>query len=89
MSGVLVSLSYSNIRALELARHILASQEAMGQKHGTLVDDLGDILGLARAERWHSTRVPAGDLDGLDPDDPRSTGWASRMADMWDMRDGK
>ena len=90
MSNVLVSLSYSNIRALELARHILASQEAMGQKHGTLVDDLGDILGLARAERWHSTRVPAGDLDGLDPDDPRSTGWYERVVEQYDLyREGK
>lgn len=55
--NVLVSLSYDNIRALEQARHILAAQEAMGQCHGTLVDDLGDILGMARRERMHSVRA--------------------------------
>lgn len=85
--NVLVSLTRTQVRSLEKARHILAAQEAMGQKHGTVVDDLSDILGMARAERLHSTRVPAEDIEGLDPDDPRSDGWYERVVDLWDLRD--
>lgn len=85
--NVLVSLTRDQVRSLEKARHILARKEAMGERYGTVVDDLSDILGMARAERLHSTRVPAGDIDGLEPDDPRSTGWYARTADLWDLRD--
>lgn len=97
--NVLVSLTATQVRSLEKARHILARKEAMGERYGTVVDDLSDILGMARAERLHSVRaplregllhqmrVPAADIDGLEPDDPRSTGWYERKAAMWDMRD--
>ena len=30
-------------------------------------------------------RLP--DINGVDPDDPRSDGWYGRMVDMWDMRE--
>ena len=30
-------------------------------------------------------RLP--DINGVDPDDPRSDGWYARKADLWDMRD--
>lgn len=49
------------------------------------LERIGLLVGDNRLHSVRADRLP--DIQGLDPDDPRSDGWYGRMVDMWDMRD--
>ncbi len=97
---VLVSLTPEHVRAIEDARRALARLSALvidvGDLADPLIDQLGDILDLARAEERHSVDYRKVAEDGArlmahdgpyPPDWPKNERYAGLVADVFDLRE--
>lgn len=72
-----------------VVRDIAADLRRVCLEQNAALDAVRRKVGLPDNTR-HSVRVGSAllpDEEGIDPDDPRSTGWYGRMCDLWDMRD--